>query len=259
VSPYDLAILQKQAAYEGFNLGHAEKDYVLSVALVALSEHCDALVFKGGTCLKKVYFPGFRFSADLDFTGTVGDHVQMKAQLTALFQQRDWHGVNFLKVRDVSEPGGVNLNLRVQYASRLSDHSHTDSIYLDVNYGTQVLLAPEIRRLELPSVYGLPETRHRVLQLPEILAEKVHAIRRRPKPRDLYDLHFLLGQGVTIDRGLVDGKLRTLDRQFDPAVFRARVERLETGWERDMGSLLADPPAFRRESLAVLERMGVAP
>lgn len=25
-------------------------------------------MFKGGTCLRKVYFPGYRFSEDLDFT-----------------------------------------------------------------------------------------------------------------------------------------------------------------------------------------------
>jgi len=28
------------------------------------------LVFKGGTCLRKCYFPDYRFSEDLDFTAT---------------------------------------------------------------------------------------------------------------------------------------------------------------------------------------------
>jgi len=28
---------------------------------------CENLVFRGGTALKKIYFPEFRFSEDLDF------------------------------------------------------------------------------------------------------------------------------------------------------------------------------------------------
>jgi hypothetical protein len=47
-----------------------EKDYVLSWLLVAIAESDlrNALAFKGGTALKKSYYPDFRFSEDLDFT-----------------------------------------------------------------------------------------------------------------------------------------------------------------------------------------------
>jgi predicted nucleotidyltransferase component of viral defense system len=48
-----------------------EKDYVLSWLLLGISRNailCDNLAFKGGTVLKKVYFPEYRFSEDLDFT-----------------------------------------------------------------------------------------------------------------------------------------------------------------------------------------------
>ena len=43
-----------------------EKDFYLNVLLskLALEEY----IFKGGTCLAKVYFDYFRFSEDLDFT-----------------------------------------------------------------------------------------------------------------------------------------------------------------------------------------------
>ncbi|GAI08967.1 unnamed protein product [marine sediment metagenome] len=48
-----------------------EKDYVLSWILIGIakSKICDMLSFKGGTALKKFYFPDYRFSEDLDFTG----------------------------------------------------------------------------------------------------------------------------------------------------------------------------------------------
>ncbi len=48
-----------------------EKDYVLSWILLGIANNellSKQLVFKGGTVLKKIYFPEYRFSEDLDFT-----------------------------------------------------------------------------------------------------------------------------------------------------------------------------------------------
>jgi len=47
-----------------------EKDYFIELVLFYLSKDsslCENLVFRGGTALKKVYFPEYRFSEDLDF------------------------------------------------------------------------------------------------------------------------------------------------------------------------------------------------
>lgn len=48
-------------------------DHALGVVLWALSDVGDpesTWVFKGGTCLRKMYFRDYRFSEDLDFTVT---------------------------------------------------------------------------------------------------------------------------------------------------------------------------------------------
>src|SRR5690606_37226208 len=48
-----------------------EKDYALSYLLAgifAVDALRNSLVFKGGTCLRKAYFRGYRFSEDLDVT-----------------------------------------------------------------------------------------------------------------------------------------------------------------------------------------------
>lgn len=48
-----------------------DKDYVLGHFLHTLynfDEYQKLFVFKGGTSLRKCYFPDFRFSEDLDFT-----------------------------------------------------------------------------------------------------------------------------------------------------------------------------------------------
>ena len=47
-----------------------QKDYVATILLFVISEFSkiSEMVFKGGTALKKIYFPETRFSEDLDFT-----------------------------------------------------------------------------------------------------------------------------------------------------------------------------------------------
>lgn len=44
-----------------------EKDFLLSLVLMKFGKTFPDLVFKGGTCLNKIYFPYFRLSEDLDF------------------------------------------------------------------------------------------------------------------------------------------------------------------------------------------------
>lgn len=78
------------ARQDGVTAGLAEKNYVNSWVLYALytDSFDDALVFKGGTALSKLYFPDvWRFSEDLDFTATAprSDLVDdLAAALTAI-------------------------------------------------------------------------------------------------------------------------------------------------------------------------------
>jgi len=238
------------------SLGNAEKDYVLSVALAALAEAGlnTELVFKGGTCLKKAYFPEYRFSADLDFTALASDITTHKRRITGLFENREIEGVAFTGIKDRSQAGRPSLNLRVKYASGLAppERPHIDSIRLDLNYQATVYLEPTEQRLLLPEIYQLSRPGYKVLQLTEIVAEKVHAIYKRPKPRDLFDLNYLLEKGVEFDIKLIDLKLETLKRTFDTATFAGRVERLKPRWSRDMEGLITDPPSFANVSASVM-------
>ncbi len=65
------AELQSLANREKVGLGILEKDYVLTQVLNNISqidEMAGLFVFKGGTALRKTYFPDWRYSEDLDFT-----------------------------------------------------------------------------------------------------------------------------------------------------------------------------------------------
>ena len=63
--------IQNKARAIGVRDQQIEKDYMLSWILQGMAQHSTlskAIVFKGGTVLKKVYFEDYRFSEDLDFT-----------------------------------------------------------------------------------------------------------------------------------------------------------------------------------------------
>jgi predicted nucleotidyltransferase component of viral defense system len=61
------AALSLTEAVTGFNSRLLEKDYYCSLVLKSLELYTTNLVFKGGTCLSKVYSDFYRLSEDLDF------------------------------------------------------------------------------------------------------------------------------------------------------------------------------------------------
>jgi predicted nucleotidyltransferase component of viral defense system len=67
------AEIQRMAGAMGVEPTRVDLDYTLGWILCGLwaqPEIAAGWVFKGGTCLRKCYFPGYRFSEDLDFTLT---------------------------------------------------------------------------------------------------------------------------------------------------------------------------------------------
>ena len=63
--------IQQKAREVGVRDQQIEKDYILSWILKGTARHeqlSKAIVFNGGTVLKKIYFEDYRFSEDLDFT-----------------------------------------------------------------------------------------------------------------------------------------------------------------------------------------------
>jgi predicted nucleotidyltransferase component of viral defense system len=50
-----------------------------------------------------------------------------------------------------------------------------------------------LRKVISPPEFEVEDSEIQTMELEEIICEKVHAIYNRPKPRDLYDLWYLLG------------------------------------------------------------------
>jgi len=64
-------ILKTMAREQGVDLEIVQKDYAISYLLAAIAHTVglgEKIVLKGGTALKKLYYPNYRFSEDLDYS-----------------------------------------------------------------------------------------------------------------------------------------------------------------------------------------------
>ena len=64
-------MLKSVASKQGIRLEVVQKDYALSYLLAGMAQTpglAEQIVLKGGTALKKLYYPDYRFSEDLDFS-----------------------------------------------------------------------------------------------------------------------------------------------------------------------------------------------
>jgi len=173
-----------------------EKDYVLTWALLAVANSPlrDRLVFKGGTALKKIYEPDYRFSEDLDFT-LLDDisNEDLVIQVEALFP---WlrREVNItLGVRRVETHQTGNPALYLNYVGPL--RGDLSSRFLKTDFTHNELLVFPLVEAPLQVPYSDCQERTETLRVyspEEILAEKLCALLGRTEPRDLYDVHYML-------------------------------------------------------------------
>lgn len=61
-------LIDRIASLTGFYTPLMEKDYYLTLILSRINELSENLIFKGGTCLNKIYYSYYRLSEDLDFS-----------------------------------------------------------------------------------------------------------------------------------------------------------------------------------------------
>lgn len=193
-----------------------EKDYALSYLIAGIAETPllrESLVFKGGTCLRKAYFPGYRFSEDLDFTSrealTCDALLQALNDAVGRMTSRLQRAGPFTVV--VTEDTHRNPHPRGQCVFRVQVQfpwMRTPSCRVKVEVTAQEpLLAGSVDR---PVIHDFPdETLEGVLsayRLEEIASEKLRALLQsrqhvrdrgwlRNRPRDLYDLRHLWEQG----------------------------------------------------------------
>ena len=225
-----------------------ERDYIQTLFLYCLYPEKD-IVFKGGTALRLVHKSN-RYSEDLDFNSytdqtedILKDAVKrledfgIEGEINDEYTQEQSYSFRLvykgpLYVSGEKGKGGIDIEVSLREETVDKETKFISSQYDDIN---DFLIT--------------------VLSLEHITAEKFRALMIRKKPRDLYDVWFLINKGVTIEKKLLDKKLRLYDREFETRELKEAINEVEKGWERDLETLLPSIPDFERVSEEVLERV----
>ncbi len=222
-----------------------ERDYVLA-HVVAQLHHArpkdgGRIVFKGGTALRFVYLPNYRYSADLDFTVINGSAEEATGALGQVLEAaRDHVGLPHLELAGDNKPA-------IAYVGPLGA-ARPRQIKLDLATDEHVESVEERTLLDIWP--DLPDpVPFAVYPIEEIGAEKLRCIIQRVQCRDLYDLYRLTedaGLSLAEIRPLFERKARA--KNLEPGTFAQRfedrVERYGQRWDTEMSEHLAGPPRF---------------
>ncbi len=174
-----------------------EKDYVLGWLLMGLSDSPlrNLLAFKGGTAIKKIYFPDYRYSEDLDFTllGEIKADELLVQFKNSLLRTEKETGLTFNLPEEKIERRKGSLTFYVQFIGPLLGRLGSRDVKIDFTFKEVLIFPLEEKSILTPYSDSKDlERKITVYSLEEILTEKLCALAGRTEPRDLFDTHFLL-------------------------------------------------------------------
>ena len=229
-----LKILERTSAQTGFPLRLLEKDYYITIVLSGINQLSNDLVFKGGTCLSKIYYSYYRLSEDMDFTLQLPVGNVTRATRRNAIRPIKEALKPFLKDIGMGIEGleGGGHRESAQYIYYLGYDSvvlnRKESIKLEIGLRFNPILAAVTKKVNHKFIH--PFTGEPLfdggsvncLALKELVAEKLRAASTRKviAARDFYDLGFLLREGFDFR-----------DEEF-LAVFRKKLE--EDGFSSDL-------------------------
>lgn len=216
----------------------AERDIVLTYVIRIMSERIlPRLAFKGGTCLKKIYFGNTgRFSMDLDFTSIAIRPEEFRVEIKRLLNKKNWYNIDFTVEEE---------NLTSESYLAVVGYSHAwnlGTVELQVSFREQLVVPPVKLPLQSEMYFKYCEFQSfpvQCMQRDEVLSEKIRAAFQRVSSRDLYDLYLFAGLPYDRDtiKALVVIKCWNVRDPFDPKLFFENVEKGDYNWE-DLGNLV---------------------
>lgn len=236
--------LVRIAARKGYRLEAIESDYLQDIALSSITkEFGKKLVFKGGTCLYKVFGLN-RFSEDLDFNAVKGFKPKNFFDRMPLYFEQ--FGFNS-RIKQLEEyPNTINVYQEINGPLYNGRKETQTALRLNISLRERILLPTQSLDYS-PAHTGLPKFSLCVMQEKEILSEKVRAIYERKKARDVYDLwHLLSARGLVLDIALADKKLLRDAMKYSKQTLMEKISQNEASWQQDLAPLVAGPlPKFQ--------------
>ena len=230
-----------------------EKDYILSWILQGIAQHEElskAIVFKGGTVLKKVYFEDYRFSEDLDFT-LLEDSItneQILEWFEEVFEYIKEEANIPLEIIDNNKHEDGGINFYISYVGPLGGLGANKKVKVDISRSENLVFKPVLNDVFIGYT---DQEEHQLLcySLEEILVEKLRSVIQRMQARDFYDIWYLLEvHGMEVDFYINEFKTKCESKEVNPADFHNKLEQrlpqYNGRWQKSMADQIHDLPDF---------------
>jgi len=245
--------IQNKARESGVRDQQIEKDYILSWILQGIAQHEElskAIVFKGGTVLKKVYFEDYRFSEDLDFT-LLEDSItneQILEWFEEVFEYIKEEANIPLEIIDNNKHEDGGINFYISYVGPLGGLGANKKVKVDISRSENLVFKPVLNDVFIGYT---DQEEHQLLcySLEEILVEKLRSVMQRMQARDFYDIWYLLEvHGMEVDFYINEFKTKCESKEVNPADFHNKLEQrlpqYNGRWQKSMADQIHDLPDF---------------
>ncbi|MGI5827788.1 MAG: nucleotidyl transferase AbiEii/AbiGii toxin family protein [Patescibacteria group bacterium] len=227
----DLAAIKQLSTKYQINQYVVAREYLQIVVLKELYEEnfSKDIFFKGGTAIRIVY-GGQRFSEDLDFTSQATEGFEDK--INKFFQNlTNNYPVTFKERKSLT---GKSYLL----TGKIESLSSPVFIRTDFSLRENVLEPTnQILRTDYPVIV---QNFIRTLSKNEMLAEKVRAIIKRKKHRDIYDFWVLLELGAEFNTTLISKKMEFYGEKFDKNTLLKELGKFnKDDFTRDLSPLVS--------------------
>ncbi|MCK5581392.1 MAG: nucleotidyl transferase AbiEii/AbiGii toxin family protein [Candidatus Omnitrophica bacterium] len=229
----------------GFRAHLLEKDYYLTHLLSKINDLSGDLIFKGGTCLNKIYYSYYRLSEDLDFSIKLPEYTTTRGKRRKCIQPIKDGIEGYVKqfdmrLDDTQNPGRNESKQYVFYFVYKSVIQPAEQVIkFEIGLRFNPILDVETRKVKHKFLH--PFTQESLfdggsvncLSLKEIVSEKMRAaaIRKTIAPRDFYDLDFIVRQGFDLSDkevlSLFVKKLEEDDGDADIAKYKINLGRTD--------------------------------
>ena len=245
------------ALEKSVSIATIDKDWVLGHLLNAfysIGNNKENFIFKGGTCLKKCYFENYRFSEDLDFTLLDRDFAINRSFINKITKIASENTNIKFSLAEIKNQ--IHNNIQQGYEVKIkfwgADHKLNTLIpppnrwqtyiKLDISFSEQVFETPNnCLILHKYSDSHLINEMIPSYSLLEIMSEKLRALIQRNRPRDIYDIWYIMNSSHRPDmkaiKELLQQKAKSKNiiiESVDQFVNNEKMKKNKRAWENSL-------------------------
>ncbi len=234
-----------------------ERDYAQNWLLAYLNPK--KMVFKGGTCIRKVFIENYRFSDDLDFTllDTLDKETLQTMIKDSVIQVRDVCGIQFEDdIGIIETKSGFRATAKFRIINRSAIAPITIKLDITDPKNEQILLPVQQRRI----AHNFSDTLEASVtsySLEEIMAEKIRSLFQRTRSRDLYDIG-QLSRAVNREqvKSIIYDKCKLKEVVLNSSLFTEKRDKFAASWVASLQHQMGGIPDFNdvfAETIELLE------